>query len=116
MNSLPASTVAAVLPTPSHSVLPTPSPSEPGGYLDPETGQWLPEPTPPKYVITRICSSVNTVLIYDEGTEPGYHIKMLTILGPWLTNSALVYEPIYAGGGGVAGSQPMGTAVHMELK
>jgi hypothetical protein len=34
----------------------------------------------------------------------------------WLTNSALVYEPICGGGGGVggkfAGSQPMSTAVH----
>jgi hypothetical protein len=29
----------------------------------------------------------------------------------WLTNSALVYEPKY-GGRGVAGSQPMSTAVH----
>jgi hypothetical protein len=38
----------------------------------------------------------------------------------WLTNSALVYEPKYlvirggVGGGGVVGSQPMSTAVHME--
>jgi hypothetical protein len=30
-----------------------------------------------------------------------------------LTNSALVYEP-KCGGGGVARSQPMSTAVHME--
>ncbi len=29
----------------------------------------------------------------------------------WLTNSALVYEPKCGGGGGVAGSQPMSTAV-----
>jgi hypothetical protein len=36
----------------------------------------------------------------------------------WMTNSALVYEPKCRGveGGGVAGSQPMGTAVHMEPK
>ncbi len=35
----------------------------------------------------------------------------------WLTNSALVYEPkCGGGGGGVAGSQPMSTAVHMEPK
>jgi hypothetical protein len=34
----------------------------------------------------------------------------------WLTNSALVYEPKCRGGGGVAGSQPMSTAVHMEPK
>jgi hypothetical protein len=36
----------------------------------------------------------------------------------WLTNSALVYEPKCGGGGGgfVAGSQLMSTAVHMELK
>ncbi len=33
----------------------------------------------------------------------------------WLTNSALVYEP-KCGGGWVAGSQPMSTAVHMEPK
>ncbi len=30
----------------------------------------------------------------------------------WLTNSALVYEPICGGRGGLAGSQPMSTAVH----
>ncbi len=32
----------------------------------------------------------------------------------WLANSALVYEPKCGGGGvaGVAGSQPMSTAVH----
>jgi hypothetical protein len=30
----------------------------------------------------------------------------------WLTNSVLVYEPKCGGEGGVAGSQPMGTAVH----
>jgi hypothetical protein len=30
----------------------------------------------------------------------------------WLTNSALVYEPKCGGRGGVAGSQPMSTAVH----
>ncbi len=30
----------------------------------------------------------------------------------WLTNSALIYEPKCWGGGGVAGSQPMSTAVH----
>ncbi len=30
----------------------------------------------------------------------------------WLTNSALVYEPECGGSGGVAGSQPMSTAVH----
>jgi hypothetical protein len=37
----------------------------------------------------------------------------------WLTNSALVYEPKcggQGGGGGVAGSQPMSTTVHMEHK
>jgi hypothetical protein len=34
----------------------------------------------------------------------------------WLTNSALVYEPKCGGRGEVAGSQPMSTAVHMELK
>jgi hypothetical protein len=33
----------------------------------------------------------------------------------WLTNSALVYEP-KCGGAGVAGPQPMSTAVHMEPK
>ncbi len=33
----------------------------------------------------------------------------------WPTCSALVYEP-KCGGGGVVGSQPMSTAVHMELK
>jgi hypothetical protein len=33
-----------------------------------------------------------------------------------LTNSALVYEPKCGGGGEVAGSQPMSTAVHMEPK
>jgi hypothetical protein len=32
----------------------------------------------------------------------------------WLTNSALVHEP-KCGGGGVAGSQPMSTAVHMHM-
>jgi hypothetical protein len=30
----------------------------------------------------------------------------------WLTNSALVHEPECGGEGGVAGSQPMSTAVH----
>ncbi len=30
----------------------------------------------------------------------------------WLTNSTLVYEPKCGGRGGVAGSQPMSTAVH----
>jgi hypothetical protein len=30
----------------------------------------------------------------------------------WLTNSALVYEPKCGGGGGVAGSHPISTAVH----
>jgi hypothetical protein len=30
----------------------------------------------------------------------------------WMTNSALVYEPKCGGRGGVAGSQPMSTAVH----
>ena len=35
----------------------------------------------------------------------------------WLTNSALVYEPKCEGeGGGVAGSQPMRTAVYMKPK
>ncbi len=36
----------------------------------------------------------------------------------WLTNSALVDEPKCGGwgGGGVAESRPMSTAVHMELK
>jgi hypothetical protein len=34
----------------------------------------------------------------------------------WLTNSALVYEPKCGGGEGVAGSQPMSAAVHMEPK
>ncbi len=41
----------------------------------------------------------------------------------WLTNSALLYEPKYwvlyepkYWGVGVAGSQPMSTAVHMEPK
>jgi hypothetical protein len=35
----------------------------------------------------------------------------------WLTNNALVYEPkCWVGGGGVAGSQPMSTAVQMEPK
>jgi hypothetical protein len=33
----------------------------------------------------------------------------------WLINSALVYEP-KCGGGGLAGSQPMSTAVHMDPK
>ncbi len=31
----------------------------------------------------------------------------------WLTNSALVYEPNGGGRGGIAGSQPMSTAVHI---
>jgi hypothetical protein len=30
----------------------------------------------------------------------------------WLANSALLYEPAQMQGGGVAGSQPMRTAVH----
>ena len=34
----------------------------------------------------------------------------------WLTNSALVYEPKNGGREGVAGSQPMSTAVYMEPK
>ncbi len=34
----------------------------------------------------------------------------------WLTNSALAYEPKCGGREGVAGSQPMSTAVHMEPK
>ncbi len=35
----------------------------------------------------------------------------------WLTNSALLYEPKCEGWcGGFAGSQPMSTAVHMEIK
>jgi hypothetical protein len=34
----------------------------------------------------------------------------------WLTNSALVFEPKCGGRGGVAGSQPMSTAVNMEAK
>ncbi len=38
----------------------------------------------------------------------------------WLTNSALFYEPKCGGmgvrGGGVAGSQPMSTAVHLGPK
>ncbi len=40
----------------------------------------------------------------------------------WLTNSALVYEPecgglgSVGGGGEGAGSRPMSTAVHMELR
>ncbi len=35
----------------------------------------------------------------------------------WLTNSTLVHEPKCGGkGGGVAGFQPMSTAVHMEPK
>ncbi len=32
----------------------------------------------------------------------------------WLTNSVLVYEPKYGGGGRVAGSQLMSTTVHTE--
>jgi hypothetical protein len=33
----------------------------------------------------------------------------------WLTNSTLVYDPkCGGGGGGVAGSQPMSTALHMS--
>ncbi len=32
----------------------------------------------------------------------------------WLTNCTLVYEPWCGGRGGVAGSQPMSTAVHMS--
>jgi hypothetical protein len=38
------------------------------------------------------------------------------VVFPWLTNSALVYEPECGGGGrgGVAGSQPMSTAVHRK--
>ncbi len=35
---------------------------------------------------------------------------------PWLTNSALVYEPKCGEGEKVAWSQPMSTAVHMEPK
>jgi hypothetical protein len=34
----------------------------------------------------------------------------------WLTNSALVYEPKCGRGEGVAESQPISTAVHMEPK
>ncbi len=34
----------------------------------------------------------------------------------WLTNSVLAYEPNCGGRGGVAGSQPMSTAVHMAPK
>jgi hypothetical protein len=34
----------------------------------------------------------------------------------WLTNRALVYEPKYGGGGGVAESRPMSTAVHRSPK
>jgi hypothetical protein len=34
----------------------------------------------------------------------------------WMSNSALLYEPKCGGMGRVAGSQPMSTAVHMELK
>ncbi len=35
------------------------------------------------------------------------------VVYPWPTNSALVYEPkCWGGGEGVAGSQPMSTAVH----
>ena len=33
----------------------------------------------------------------------------------WLTNRALVYEPKCGGTGGIAGSQPMSTAVHRSL-
>jgi hypothetical protein len=33
----------------------------------------------------------------------------------WLTNSALVYEPKFGGGGGVAEYQPMSTAVVYTL-
>ncbi len=46
--------------------------------------------------------------------QAGDHKEMLSCL-PLLTNSAHVYEshPNAWGGGGVAGSQPMSTAVHI---
>jgi hypothetical protein len=37
-------------------------------------------------------------------------------LQSWMTNSALVFEPKCGGRGRVAGSQPVSTAVHMDLK
>ncbi len=44
--------------------------------------------------------------VYCRGVTKRYRLS-------WLTNFALVYEPKW---GGVAGPQPMSTAVHMEPK
>jgi hypothetical protein len=60
-----------------------------------------------KSQVSRIlCKSKKNVHIRTQGVT-----KSLSSL----TNSALVYEPKWGGGGrGVAGSQPMSAAVHME--
>jgi hypothetical protein len=50
----------------------------------------------------------------QAGAMPSGVIKRCRL--SWLTNSAFVYEPKCGGGGGVAGSQPMSTAVHMGPK
>ncbi len=46
---------------------------------------------------------------YREGNNQGVTKRCRL---SWLTNSGLVNEPKYGGEGGVAGSQPMSTAVH----
>jgi hypothetical protein len=45
---------------------------------------------------------------------PGQEVTKRCLLS-WLTNSALVYEPKCAGGGGGAGSQPIITAVKKKF-
>ncbi len=52
-----------------------------------------------------------SLVLYKQGKGVTKRCRL-----PWLTNCALVYELKSGGRGGVAGSQPMSAAVHMEPK
>ncbi len=87
-------------------------------------------------VLTEACSSTKKIQLFI--TRNFFFFLIATVLDPdrhfcfeqlrvcvvqeqgvtkrcrlsWLTNSALIYEPKCVGRGGVAGSQPVSTAVH----
>ncbi len=59
----------------------------------------------------RLCECTASIAVYDLTLETKGVTKRCRL--SLLTNSALVYESKRGGRGGVAGSQPMSTAVHI---